>query len=403
MNGKDNYLIIKKMNKMPRSDRLEIIKKLEKLRGSRVITYVTGDRHPAIAYQISDDAIRVLYRHLVSLTSEEAKTAKVDLFLYTRGGMLVAPPRIVRLIREFAKEFYTLIPYRAHSAGTLLCLGSDGIVMGRMGELSPIDPSTSNPYNPPAAPGDPRNPLTKIPISVEDVEAYMTLARDMAGLVSEQQKIEVFRALTGRYEPLALGNVQRVYNLIRSLTPELLAFQLKTTEEKIKIPEITKALTETYTHDHLICRDSAEQMGLKIIKPEKELEIEMWNLYEAYERDLQLREIFDPEAIIGNQESVSVSYDVAFIESVSRGDVFSIGVEVTRPPPQQIIMSPFMQQIRPPAPAPQPSTSEPRPSPSTPTQLPQPQPASRLPQVPMEFTVKLKPKGWTQIVEEHRE
>lgn len=321
----------------------------------------------------------------------------------------MAPPRIVRLVREYADEFYTLVPYRAHSAGTSICLGSDGIYMGKMGELSPIDPSTSNPYNLQAIPGDPRNPLTKIPISVEDVSAYMTLARDMAGLVSEQQKIEVFRALTNKYQPLALGNVQRVVNVIRSLTPELLDFQLKTTEEKIKIPEITKALTETYTHSHLICRDFAEEIGLKVIRPKKEMESAMWKLYEVYEKDLQLREIFDPEEVIGNQPSATATYDVAFIESMSRGDVYSIEVKITRaprPPSQQLIIPQLrrLPQARPPS-SPQHPSSAPSSSeqpPSAPIQLP-PQPPSQLPQVPTEFSVKLEPKGWKEIVEEKEE
>ena len=395
---------------MPRADRQKVIGELEKLLESPVITYVTGDRHPAIHYRISDDAVRVLYSHLDLLGSGDKKISKINLFLYTRGGMLVAPPRIVRLIREYAEEFYTLVPYRSHSAGTSLCLGSDGIYMGKMGELSPIDPSTSNPYNPQAIQGDPRNVLTKIPISVEDVSAYLSLARDMAGLVSEQQNIEVFRALTDKYQPLALGNVQRVYNVIRSLTPELLAFQLKTPEEKIKIPEITKALTETYTHSHLICRDFAEEIGLKVIKPKKNVESAMWKLYEVYEKDLQLREIFDPEEIIGDQPSATVTYDVAFIESMARGDVYSIEVEITRTPRplQQQLTLPLQlrppPQVRPP-PSGQPPSSPPSPStppPSAPTQLP-PQPPAQLPQVPTEFAVKLKPKGWKQIIEEREE
>lgn len=381
---------------MPRPDRLEIVGRLEKLLGSPVITYVTGDRHPAIRAQISYDAIRVLYRHLESLNPDEGKIPRINLFLYTRGGMLEAPPRIVHLIREYSETFYTLVPYRAHSAGTSLCLGSDEIIMGKMGELSPIDPSTSGPYNPQAIPGDPRNPLTKIPISVEDVGAYLSLAQDMAGLVSEQQKTEVFKALTEKYQPLALGNVQRVYNVIRSLTPEMLEFQLKTPEEKIKIPEITKALTETYTHSHLICRDVAEKIGLKINRPEREIEYEMWRLYEAYERDLQLQSIFDPEEVIGDQESETITCDVAFIESMSRGDMYSIEVKVIRPqrqPQQQLILRQLgtPPQVRPASSA---QLSE------APTQLPPSQPAAQLPQESVEFTVKIKILGWTEITEE---
>lgn len=352
---------------MTRAERVAALKELETVCNSPVITYVTGDRHPAISFQISDDAIRVLHRHLEAFGHQN----RINLFLYTRGGMLVAPPRIVHLFREYADTFYTLVPYRAHSAGTSICLGADGIVMGKMGELSPVDPSTANPFNPQAVQGDPRNPMTKVPISVEDVTAYLSLA-EKAGLISEAQRIEVFRALTNKVEPIALGNVHRVYNIIRSLTPELLAFQLKGVEEKTKIPEITKALTETYTHDYLISRDIAKRIGLKVIIPEAQIESAMWKLYEIYEKDLHLREIFDPEELLGTQDSTRITCDVAFIESTHRGDVFPLEVSIRRRLPTPV------QQMLPPG-------------------LPMPAPP-RPPQE--EVTVKLKAKGWQQIIED---
>jgi hypothetical protein len=352
---------------MSRAERAATIKELETVCDSPVITYVTGDRHPVISAQISDDAIRVLYRHLEAIGHQN----RINLFLYTRGGMLVAPPRIVHLFREYADTFYTLVPYRAHSAGTSICLGADGIVMGKMGELSPVDPSTANPFNPQAVQGDPRNLMTKIPISVEDVTAYLSLAAEKANLISEAQKIEVFRALTSKIDPIALGSVHRVYNIIRSLTPELLAFQLKGVEEKTKIPEITKALTEIYTHDYLISRDIAKRIGLKVIIPETQMESTIWKLYEIYEKDLHLREIFDPEELLGTQDSTRITCDVAFIESTHRGDVFPLEVSIRR---------------RPPTPVPQ-----------MPPGLPMPV-APRPP--PEEVTVKLKAKGWQQIIED---
>jgi len=350
---------------MTRKERLEAIKNLEAICKSPIITYITGDRHPAISYQIADDAIRILHAHLEIMGSQN----RTNLFLYTRGGAVVAPPRIVRLIREYAKEFHVLVPYRAHSAGTSICLGADNIIMGKMGELSPIDPRTASPFNPQAAQGDPRDLATKIPIGVEDVTAYLSLASERANLISEQQKIEVFRALTTQASPLALGNVQRVHNIIRLLTPELLAFQLKDPAERIKIPEITKALTETYTHDYLISRDVAEKLGLKVTKPDAKLETAIWQLYEIYEKDLRLREIFDPEDILGDQESTTITCDVAYIESIHKGHVNKLEVSITR-------QRPIVPQMPPMIPAPTaPPTAE-------------------------EFTVKLKPKGWKEIIEE---
>ena len=107
------------------------------------------------------DALRHIYEHLRQLGECE----KIDLFIYTTGGQIFVPHRLTRLIREFCDNFSVLVPYRCHSAGTLLCLGADEIIMGKFGELSPIDPRTSNLFNP----RNPHDETKVIPISVEDV------------------------------------------------------------------------------------------------------------------------------------------------------------------------------------------------------------------------------------------
>jgi ClpP class serine protease len=90
---------------------------------------------------------------------------KLDVLLYTRGGATNAVWPIVSLLREFDSNFEVLVPYRAHSSGTMLTLAAKKIVMTRLAELSPIDPTTANQFNP---------QLDKqlLGIAVEDVTAY---------------------------------------------------------------------------------------------------------------------------------------------------------------------------------------------------------------------------------------
>lgn len=113
----------------------ELIAKIQKIRGSKVIAFVTGDRQPAnaIGAAIAEDSVRPLYEHLLSL----GKTEKIDLYLYSRGGDVSVPWRIVSMFREFCDEFSILVPYKAHSAATLISLGADKIIMGKKAELSP--------------------------------------------------------------------------------------------------------------------------------------------------------------------------------------------------------------------------------------------------------------------------
>jgi len=322
---------------------------IEKKRNSCVIAYILGDRLgypfgmvPNLAAQIANDALRPFTEHLEALGHQE----KIDLFLYSRGGETNFPLRLVRLIREYCNNFGVLVPYRASSAATMICLGADEILMGKMGELSPVDPTTANVFNP----IDPLNPTGRWPISVEDVTAYLSLAKDKAKLDSEESAREIFKALTDKINPVALGNVHRVYNLIRMLVPKLLGLHMDITkvEEQQKVQKIVEALTEKlYTHDYPICRLEAEkEIGLKIVKPNQDLEDFMWKLYKVFESDLKLLDPFDPRRILGNQQRTTFSEETGYIESTKRTDAFIQEGELTPPPTLQQIQQ-FLSVIPP--------------------------------------------------------
>jgi len=92
-----------------RENRIELINKIQELRGSNVLVYFTGDRQP-IGSRIAEDAVRPLYKHLLGLAEAATGRQKIDLFLYSRGGDVSVPWRIVTMIREFCEEFCVLIP-----------------------------------------------------------------------------------------------------------------------------------------------------------------------------------------------------------------------------------------------------------------------------------------------------
>ena len=103
---------------MSRDDRLKLIQSLQQDRNSQVVVYFTGDRKP-FGSRIAEDAVRPLYEHLLNLQILP-ETKSIDLFLYSRGGDVSVPWRITTMFREFGKEFHILVPYKAHSAATLL-------------------------------------------------------------------------------------------------------------------------------------------------------------------------------------------------------------------------------------------------------------------------------------------
>ena len=64
-----------------RLDRIELYKKLEESRNSKLLVYVTGTR-PGLETQIANDILPMFTEHLDSIGDSN----KISLYLYTNGG-----------------------------------------------------------------------------------------------------------------------------------------------------------------------------------------------------------------------------------------------------------------------------------------------------------------------------
>lgn len=80
--------------------------------------------------------------HMVRLVVDEFKTKRPALvvILDTPGGVVEVVERIVRVFRQNYQEVRFLVPDRALSAGTILALSGDAILMDYHSVLGPIDP-----------------------------------------------------------------------------------------------------------------------------------------------------------------------------------------------------------------------------------------------------------------------
>jgi hypothetical protein len=271
-------------------DRLEIIKRIEDLRGSTVLTLVTSLR-PGVMSVIAGDQVRVVYDHLLKLSSRPV--AKLDLFLCSNGGEGTVPWRLVSLFREFATSFAVLIPYRAYSAATLLALGADEIVMHPFAELGPIDPTVSNEYNP----TDP-NGGQRLGISVEDVTAYVNFVKSTVGITHEDELVRALEALVSKVHPLALGNVERFISQSRLIARKILRTHMKDEDQRVIDDIVENMASKLFFHGHPINRREArDELHLKVADdPAPELETALWALYRDYEAEMKNLEAFMPQA-----------------------------------------------------------------------------------------------------------
>jgi len=308
---------------MDRAERHTLIREIEEMRNSKLLVYITGDRR-GMETRIAADAVPFLFRHL----SRIGKQTRIDLYIYTTGGITMAGYGIVNLIREFCDEFGVIIPYKAFSCGTLIALGANEVIMTKLGQLSPIDPSLDHPLCPTIpVPGRP-GVTTRVPVNVEDLMSYLELARE-AGLKNENSIAKVFEKLSEAVNPLTLGAANRLRGQIAFLARTLLSYHMND-EDRIKkiIDNITKG---RFSHNYLIGRKEAKTvLGLPLVDVQPELEEKIIRLYEGYAELLSLNIPYHPELVLGSQNIAVGTFNRGIIETIGYTHVFRTRREVKR-------------------------------------------------------------------------
>jgi hypothetical protein len=301
---------------------------IERDRKTKVITYVTSDR-AGMETQIAQDCIDLF----VDLLDLIGPTPKILLILHTNGGQTSAAWRLVNLIRTFCDELEVLIPLKALSAGTLISLGSDKIVMTKQAALGPIDPSLTHPLNPQIPAG---NQLARVPVSVEAVRGYLDAiaamkirnATALAGIVID---------LSNKVHPLVLGEIFRSRAQIRFLANKLIKGQVKNPTKVKKIIDFLCA--DSGSHDYTINRREAAELGLRIEKPSAAFYRTLRDIHLSYAGEMKLIEPYSPQVLLGGNPTVNFHLVRGLVESTQGGcyAFLSEGTLTQGPPPQSMI------------------------------------------------------------------
>ena len=291
-------------------DRLEDYRLLEQKRDSKLLVYITGDR-PGLETQISPEVADYFLHHLDLFNLPP----KISLFLYTRGGNTLAAWSIVNLLRMFSDNFEVIVPSKALSSGTLICLGADSILMTKQGTLGPIDPSINTPLNPQV----PGAPLTaKVPVSVEAIKGFISLAKDEFGIAEDGNLKDVLIKLADMVHPLVLGEVYRARTQIQMLARKLLTYQINDAENVERI--ISFLCSDSGSHDYTLNRREAHNdLGLNVANPDIETYQIIKRIYDNISKELELSIPYDPKGLIGNSPSVDYNFRRCLIESILGG------------------------------------------------------------------------------------
>ncbi|NMB46075.1 MAG: hypothetical protein GX998_06645 [Firmicutes bacterium] len=244
--------------------RLSSIHKIEKLRGTRVITLI--HRQEALSF------LGLPFRRFINIEDSEAvlrairytpPQMPIDIILHTPGGLVLAAEQIARAIKKHPGKVTAFVPHYAMSGGTLIALAADEIHLDENAVLGPIDPQLGN------------YPAASILKAVEqkpvkDIEDQTLILADMARKALAQVEAVVYQTISDRMAAEAARDV-------------------------------AKALTQgRWTHDYPLTCDQLSQLGLTI---QCGLPREIYALMELYPQPAQRRPSvqyvplpYDPEA-----------------------------------------------------------------------------------------------------------
>lgn len=88
-----------------RQQRLDLISRMSEFSGAQVLVYFTADS-PVMGAQIAEDALRPMFDHLRSMGAQK----RLALYLYSGGGAMEAPWKMVTMLREFSENLHVIVP-----------------------------------------------------------------------------------------------------------------------------------------------------------------------------------------------------------------------------------------------------------------------------------------------------
>ncbi len=232
------------------SERMRLIRRLERKRGSRVIAMIHRQEtlsflgFPLARFIDIHDSEQVL--RAIKLTDPHVP---IDFILHTPGGLVLAAGQIARALKRHPAKVTVFVPHYAMSGGTLIALAADEIVMDPNAVLGPVDPQ-----------------LGQYP------------AASIVKVLEEKSKDRIDD------ETLILADVSRkALKQVETFVFELLRDKM----EEDKARDLAhKLATGTWTHDYPIFVDEAKALGLPV---STDMPIEVYQLMALYPQPTQLR------------------------------------------------------------------------------------------------------------------
>ena len=119
-------------------ERFDILERLEKKRGSRVLTLV----HRREPWSTKDGGFITIEdsETVVAQIRRTPPEKPIDLIIHTPGGIVLAAEMIAMAVRQHPGKITVIVPFYAMSGGTLIALAAHQLIMEKESILGPLDP-----------------------------------------------------------------------------------------------------------------------------------------------------------------------------------------------------------------------------------------------------------------------
>ncbi len=252
-----------------------IYDELEKILGRPVISFFTNF-NPAVGIEQGDDRI------FEDLVRKMDLSNGLILCINSPGGNGIAANKIVRICREYSgtRDFWAMVPGKARSAGTMICMGASKILMGPVSELGPIDPQV------PIRTGADNEDIEMVSVQnvIDSHDRLVKQAENARG------NPDPYLMQLSSYDERLIDKLAKLQTYSTSYAVKILKSGMMTSctdaEIKDKISIFTDA-NRSITHSLPIYREDARDCGLMIEDLDSRKEV--WNLaYELYIRTEEL-------------------------------------------------------------------------------------------------------------------
>lgn len=234
--------------------RRKYLLEIQKRTGRNVIAYYSGwlQRGNAIDVIVNDKDKNAFMVNIHKLDRKKG----LDLILHTPGGDLAATESIVDYLNQmFGNDVRAIIPQISMSAGTMIALSCNAIIMGKQSNLGPIDPQMGG-------------------VACQAVLDEFQKAKD--DIKANPQAAPLWQVIIAKYHPTFLGACQSSIEWSEKLAFDwLMRNMCKGDETKTK--KILKEFSDHKTnksHARHISKDKCKEIGVSVIDMENDNDLQ---------------------------------------------------------------------------------------------------------------------------------